>query len=109
MCAVCKNQGLNFSNTPNILHVENASDLTSISISLTELMRGINGKKFIFIDSINSMLIHNSPDIFSKFIHSLLIKMRSNLTSGVLIILKDNSSEKVYDEIALLCDKIIKI
>lgn len=80
-----------------------------MSISLNEAMGLIKGKKFIFVDSINTMLIHNSPEIFSKFVYSLLIKMHSNLVSGILIILKDDASKKVYNEIAQLCDKIIKI
>jgi hypothetical protein len=93
----------------NVLFLENISALTDISLSLNDCMKTINGKKFVFIDSITTMLIHNQPYVFARFIHSILTKMRLNGVGGVLVSLDNKTNKDVRAEIAQLCDKIIKI
>ena len=93
----------------NVVFLENVSDLTKISLSLSERMKTTNGKKFVFIDSITSMLIHNKPHVFARFMHSILTRMRVNGTGGLLISLEDKTDREVRAKIAQLCDKVIKI
>jgi len=93
----------------NIIHIHSNSSLTEIAISLSNCIERIKSKKFIFIDSINTMLIHNEPNTLAKFIHSILTKMRINNVSGLLISLEAETDKEVRAEIAQLCDKIIEI
>lgn len=93
----------------NVVFLENTSDLTNISLSLNKQMKTTNGKKFVFVDSITSMLIHNKPHVFARFVHSVLTRMRVNGTGGVLISLEDKTDREVRAKIAQLCDKVIKI
>jgi len=93
----------------SVMFLENASALTDISLSLGERMQMIDGKKFVLIDSINSMLIHNKPHIFARFMHDILTKMRLHKTGGLLISLGDKTNKEVRSEIAQLCDKVIKV
>ena len=93
----------------NVLFLENVSALTDISLSLNERFKMNNGKKFVFIDSITTMLIHNKPYVFARFIHSVLTRMRLNGVGGVLISLSDKTNGDVRAEIAQLCDKVIRI
>jgi archaellum biogenesis ATPase FlaH len=72
-------------------------------------MERVKGKKFIFIDSINTLLIYNQPNTLAKFIHSILTKMRINNVSGLLISLESETNKEVRAEIAQLCDGIIKV
>ena len=72
-------------------------------------MDKIQGNKFVFIDSISSMLIHNEPAVFAKFIHGILTKMRISGTSGLLISLDKDAESDVRAEIAQLCDKIVRM
>jgi len=72
-------------------------------------MKKLNGKKFVFFDSLTTMLIHNEPYVFARFIHSILTRMRLNGVGGVLISLTDSSNYDIRAEIAQLCDKVIKI
>jgi len=92
----------------NVMYVENASALTNISLAVNEILKNLNGKKFIFIDSITTMLIHNEPYVFARFLHSILTKMRLNGVEGLLISLEDNTNKDVRAEIAQLCDRVIK-
>jgi hypothetical protein len=97
------------SDTEKVVFLENISALTDISLSLNDCMKTIQGKKFVFIDSITTMLIHNQPYVFARFIHSILTKMRLNGVGGILVSLDTKTNKDVRAEIAQLCDKVIKI
>ena len=106
---ISKSQSLNLEETGNVLYLEAASDLTNISLAIKGGMEKIEGDKFVFIDSVTSMLIHNKPEIFARFIHGILTKMRINGVSGLLISLENETDEEIRAEIAQLCDRIVKI
>ena len=93
----------------NVKYLENVSALTNISLAINECIKILNGKKFIFIDSITTMLLHNEPYIFARFIHSVLTRMRVNGIEGLLVSLEDRTNREVRAEIAQLCDKVVKI
>jgi len=106
---VSKSQNVGLEETGNVMYLENASALTNISIAIDECFPRIQGKKFIFFDSITTMLIHNKPDVFARFIHSILTKMRLNGISSLLVSLENETNRKVRAEISQLCDTILKI
>ncbi|MCK4348055.1 MAG: hypothetical protein KAW47_05500, partial [Thermoplasmatales archaeon] len=85
---ISKSQSMDLEETGNVLYLESASDLTNISLAIKGSMEKIKGKRFVFVDSITSMLIHNKPEIFARFIHGILTKMRIDGVSGLLISLE---------------------
>lgn len=93
----------------NVVFIENLSALTDISLSIEEHMNGMPGKKFIFFDSLTTMLIHNKPYVLARFIHNIFTKMRLKGIGGVIISLQDSLNRDIKAEIAQLCDKVIKI
>lgn len=97
------------SNAKNVVFLDNISALTDIALSLNDCFKTIEGKKFVFIDSITTMLMHNKPYVFARFIHSILTKMRLNGVGGILVSLDMKTNKDVRAEIAQLCDKVIKI
>ncbi|DAC73082.1 MAG TPA: hypothetical protein DSN98_01950 [Thermoplasmata archaeon] len=106
---ISKSQSMNLEEADNVLYLESVSDLTNISIAITESTQRIPGDKFVFIDTINSMLIHNKPEVFAQFIHGILTKMRIDEVNGLLVSLKGEADKYIYAEIAQLCDRIVKI
>lgn len=106
----CISKSLNADNkTKNVSFIENLSALTDISLSIDEHINDSTSKKFIFFDSLTTMLLHNNPNILARFIHNVLTKMRLNYIGGVIISLQDINNREVRAEIAQLCDKVIKI
>jgi hypothetical protein len=94
----------------NVLFLENLSSLTDISLSISEHLKKVNGnKKFVFFDSVTTMLIHNKPYIFARFVHNILTRMRLKGVGGILVSLKDKTNKEIRAEIAQLCDKVIQI
>ena len=105
---VSKSETKNKENTNNVLYIENLSDLTHILISIDEIVKKIKSK-YIVIDSINTMLIHNKAEVFARFLHSLMTKLRLNLVNGLFISFEDEKNKEIRAEIAQLCDKVIKV
>lgn len=108
VCTLCQEKEIG-EQASNVIHVSGGSSLTEISLSLSECMKTVMGPKFIFIDSINTMLIHNEPNTLARFIHMILTKMRANNVSGLLISLESETNKEVRAEIAQLCDKVIRV
>ncbi len=106
---ISKSQSMDLEEAGNVLYLESASDLTNISLAIKGSMEKIKGNRFVFVDSITSMLIHNKPEIFARFIHGILTKMRINGVSGLLISLENETDKEIRAEIAQLCDRIVKI
>lgn len=105
---VCQGQGIKKS-TSGVLHLDSVSSLTDISIALDNALQKKTGKTFVFVDSILSMLIHNDPHTFAKFIHGILTKIRINKANGLLISVENETNKEVRAEIAQLCDKVIHV
>jgi len=78
---ISKNQNTNLEMGNGVVYLESASALSNISISINETIKKNEGKKFIFIDSITSMLIHNKPEVFVRFIHYILTAIRIKKTA----------------------------
>ncbi len=93
----------------NVLCVETASDLTTISLAMQKAFDQTAGKRFLFVDSITTFLIYNEPRSFARFVHFALTKARLNSISGILVSLTEGTDPEVRAEIAQLCDKIIRI
>ena len=109
LCTVCQEKEKKEQKNSKVIHLQSSSSLTEIAISLSKCMESMKDKKFVFIDSINTLLIHNEPNTLAKFIHSILTKMRTNNVSGLLISLEAEIDKEVRAEIAQLCDKIIRV
>src|SRR3989344_6550657 len=101
LCTVCQEKEQKNS---NVIHIQSSSSLTEISLALSKCMESMKDKKFVFIDSIHTLLIHNKPITLAKFIHFILTKMRTNNVSGLLISLEAETDKEVRAEIAQLCD-----
>lgn len=109
LCTVCKSQTSSVKDTDNVIHQESSSALTEISIALSETVKKIKGKSFLFLDSISTMLIHNEPKTLARFVHGILVRMRLNNMSGILMIIEEETEKEIRAELAQLADKIIKM
>jgi len=106
---ISKSQSVDLTEGSNFIYQDAVSDLTNISISIKKSLDMIPVKKFVFIDSITTMLIHNSSEIFARFIHGMLTKLRIMGVSGLLISVENETDDQVISQISNLSDKVIKI
>ncbi|VVB53641.1 Uncharacterised protein [uncultured archaeon] len=93
----------------NVAFMDDVSDLTSISIAVSEAARTLPNKKFLLIDSLSSMLIYNDPAVYTRFIHSTITKLRVSQVSCGLLSYNAESDREVKKEVAMFCDKTVKL
>jgi hypothetical protein len=106
---VSKSQGIKAGNSKKVIFVDNPSSLTQISLSISESIKNIKGKKYLYIDSMTTMLIHNQAKTFSSFVHAILTKLRMSDTNGLIFSIAKGIAEEVRNEIAQLCDKVVQV
>ncbi len=95
----------------HIIFVESATMLENIMLKVEYLMRKMDKKKgkLIFIDSINSLAIHNSLSILSEFMHILFNNMRSKGAYTVVLSIKEQSSDEMSKALTMVCDEKIDV
>jgi len=90
--------------------VSSPKNLTELSILLEQAMLRLpREKRFLFIDSISTMLIYNDADTVLRFLHSLTGKMRLLGITGIIFLLEKESDEKFLAQVAQFCDRVITI
>lgn len=106
---ISKSQSTELEKAGNVIYIDAVYNLTNISLAFKKIIEKVEGNKFFYVDSLTAMLIHNTPVIFSRFVHGLITSMRLANISGFLISLGEDTDKKIKAEIANLCDKTIKI
>lgn len=84
-------------------------NLTGISIAINELITAIPGKKFVFLDSLSTLLIYNSLGSMEKFSHFLANRFRLNGVTSVFLSLEGDLNPELLNTLSKFCDKVIKV
>jgi len=106
---ISKSQSSDIQQEGNVIYIDAVYNLTKISLAFKKVVEKVEGKKFLYVDSLSSMLIHNTPDIFIRFVHGLITSMRLASISGLLLSLSQQTDGAVRNEVANLCDKTIVV
>jgi len=107
---ITKNIGGAEKNIPNCLFLDSPSSLTDLGIALHEYVSLTKDKKrFLFLDSLSTLFIHNDRNTMMRFIHYITGKMRLWNISGIMISLHEETDKNIIAELSQFCDKIIKV
>lgn len=93
----------------NCLFMESPESLTDLSIALGEAVRSIKGNKFVFLDTLSTLLIYNKAETVTKFMHFLTSKLRGWDVQGIIISLTKETKPELQAELAQFCDKVIDL
>lgn len=91
------------------VYVESPNNLTDISISIIEALEAIKGKKFLFLDSLSTLLIYNSVGSLAKFSHFLISKIKLLKVTGIFISGKEKMEKNLLKQISQFCDRTIRL
>jgi len=83
--------------------------LSNLCIGISKAVNQFSEDKFLFLDSLSTLLIYNDPKAVAKFAHLLTEKMRRWGTSGTLLTVEMNAEHDVVSQLAPFCDKVVKI
>lgn len=103
--AVSKMTNKTIKNNDTTSFISSPGSLTELSLLLNNLIN--TGKfKFLFLDSLSTLLIYNDLKTAEQFSHYLVSRLRNSNTIGIITsIAKEDSREALLDFIVQLCDK----
>ncbi len=107
--AVTKTAGGKTEKTDSCLFIGSPENLSDISIAMDQAVRAIISKeKFVFFDSLSTLLIYNDAAAVARFIHFLAGKMRVWKVKGIIISLKKDKDKELIDELMQFCDVMLE-
>lgn len=103
--AVTKTAGGSVEKTHQCLYIGNPENLSDISMAMDQAVQALPGKeKFLFFDSLDTLLLYNKSATVAKFIHFLAGKMRAWKVRGIIISLSKDSNKELIDDLVQFCD-----
>jgi hypothetical protein len=93
----------------NIVFLVSQRNLTDLSITLSEVLNRINGKKFVFIDSLTTMLLYNDVNNTSQFLQFLSNRLKLWNTNSFIFSMEGKDENEVIRVASQTVDKVIKI
>ncbi|MDI6737431.1 MAG: ATPase domain-containing protein [Nanoarchaeota archaeon] len=106
--AVSKTTGGKITKTKNCLYMGNPENLSDLSIAMDQAVRALPGKeKFLFFDSLSTLLVYSSIPTVAQFIHFLATKMRAWKVKGIIISLERKQDRDLIEELSQFCDVVI--
>ena len=102
---VTKTAGGETERIKDCLFLGNPENLSDISMAMDQAVRAIGGnKRFLFFDSIDTLLIYNDAKTVARFIHFLAGKMRVWKVEGIIVSLSQKSNQELIEELSQFCD-----
>lgn len=96
--------------TKECLYIGSPEKLSDISIAMDQAVTSIEQRdKFVFFDSLSTLLIYHETTVIAKFIHFLSTKMREWNVKGIIISLESNSNKDLISQLSQFCDLKLNI
>ena len=108
--AVTKTAGSRTEKTEDCLFIGSSENLSDISIAMDQAIMAIPQKeKFLFFDSLSTLLLYNDVEVVAKFIHFLSGKMRIWKVRGIIISLRRENDKDLITQLKSLCDVTLEL
>ncbi len=95
---------------PNATYVESPRALEEIMLRIEYLLRRYpHPRSIVVIDSVNSLAIHNPPELLSEFLHILLNNLKSRQVLTLVLETTDEQAASVEQLLSLVVDETLDI
>ena len=95
---------------PNATYVESPRALEEIMLRIEFLLRRFpHPRSIVVIDSVNSLAIHNPPELLSEFLHILLNNLKSRQVLTLVLETTDEQATSVEQLLSLVVDETLDI
>ena len=90
--------------------VQTPKSLSDLSIAISAAVGALPGdKKFVFFDSLTTLLIYNEAHSVLRFTHFLTNKMRTWDLDGIILSLDSDTKSSIFQQIVLFSDNVINL
>jgi KaiC/GvpD/RAD55 family RecA-like ATPase len=102
---------MNYSNPlPNATYIDSPRALEEIMLRIEYLLRKYpHPRSIVVIDSVNSLAIHNPPELLSEFFHILLNNLKARNVLTLVLESSDDETSAVEQMLNLIVDETIDI
>jgi len=83
-------------------------ELTDLCIALANMISEEKEVKFVFVDSVSTLLIYNDSKSVARFCHSVTEKLRSMGLPAALVLVEMEEGKDVVAQLAQFCDAYVK-
>lgn len=95
---------------PNATYIESPRMLEDIMLRVEYLLRRHPSEHpIVVIDSVNSLAIHNPPDLLTEFFHILLNNLKSRQVLTVVLSVSDDSASEIDQMLNLVVDESMDV
>ena len=95
---------------PNATYVESPRALEEIMLRIEYLLRRYpHPRSVVVIDSVNSLAIHNPPELLSEFLHILLNNLKGRQALTVVLETSDEQAQSVEQLLNMVVDETIDV
>jgi archaellum biogenesis ATPase FlaH len=92
-----------------VAYVENPSSLEEVSMYINRMLAKVKShNKFIFLDSLSSLLIYNNDKSVREFTHFLINKVRVESISGIILSIEKKEAEDLVKTLTPMCDMEVR-
>jgi len=106
--AVTQTAGGEIEKTDKCLFIGSPDNLSDISVAMDQSVRALPSKeKFVFFDSLSTLLMYNNVETVSRFIHFLAGKMRVWKVKGIIVSLRKKEDKELIDALMQFCDAVL--
>ena len=97
--------------TKDCLFIPSPTQLTDLGIALTQALESMKHKenKFIFLDSLSTLLIYNPFEVTAKFVHFIITRLRVFGLVGLIISIEKQIDEKMLNILIEMCDRVVEV
>jgi hypothetical protein len=95
----------------NCLYIASPSRLTELGIALSQALSAMKTyeDKFLFLDSLSTLLIYNELPTIARFVHFLATRLRLFGLVGIIMSMEKEIDEKLILTLIELCDNVVEV
>jgi len=82
-------------------------ELTDLGIAMAKMISEVQ-VKFVFVDSVSTLLIYNDPKSVARFCHAVTERLRSLNLPAALLLVEMVEGDEVAAQLAQFCDAFVK-
>lgn len=93
-----------------VLYMDSPQNLTGLGVAMGEAVRAIpEDNKFLFLDSLSTLLLYHNSGTVAKFSHFLTGRMRMWGLRGILISIEKEADPQFTSQLAQFCDTVVSL
>ncbi len=97
------------SKSDRVIYVESPTMLETLMLRVQMVVRHLGDRpKLVFLDSINTLALHNDDRTLSEFVHYLINSLRVKGVPTVVLSIIDQTPEDLEIILKLVCDEVIE-